>query len=161
MFWSRLCSFGRRGLSQCGGGPIGKGVFLASPLFLWAAWAQSMCAVPLCVAVGLRPSQSRLKPSPSTDFFNHLLYCYKSIPPPEGEHEALAKPSTTAVRRSLPATANQATADCKLAGVLHSNSLASLVPLLHSRTEAAAGCSSRAVTVSGVVVLGCKGPSPI
>jgi hypothetical protein len=23
--WSRLCSFGRRGLGHCGGGPIGKG----------------------------------------------------------------------------------------------------------------------------------------
>jgi hypothetical protein len=32
-----LCLSGRRGLSQCGGDPIGKGVGLVSPLFLcWA-----------------------------------------------------------------------------------------------------------------------------
>jgi hypothetical protein len=36
---SRLCSFGRHGLSHCGGGPIDKGVGLVSPLFLWSAWA--------------------------------------------------------------------------------------------------------------------------
>ena len=35
--------------------------------------------VPLFVVVGLRSPQSRLKPPPSTDFFNHLLYCYKCI----------------------------------------------------------------------------------
>jgi hypothetical protein len=32
----------RRGLSHCGGGPIGKGVGLVSPLFLRSAWAQSL-----------------------------------------------------------------------------------------------------------------------
>jgi hypothetical protein len=66
--------------------------------------------VPLCVLEGLPPSQSRLKPSFSTDIFNHLLYCCKSISSPEREHEASAPPATTAVRRSLPATA---IADCR------------------------------------------------
>ena len=88
--------------------------------------------MPLCVVVGLRPSQSRLKPSHSTDFFNHILYWYNSIPLPEGEHEESALPAKTAFRRSLPATANQATANRIDAGMLHSNFLALLVPLLHS-----------------------------
>jgi hypothetical protein len=35
LFLSRLCFFGRRGLSFCGSGPIDKGVGLVSPLFLW------------------------------------------------------------------------------------------------------------------------------
>ena len=35
----------------------------------------NMRKVSLCVVLGLRPSQSRLKPPPSTDFFNHLQYC--------------------------------------------------------------------------------------
>jgi hypothetical protein len=42
LVWSRLCSFGRRGLVHCGGCPIGKGVGLVSPLFLWSAWAKAM-----------------------------------------------------------------------------------------------------------------------
>jgi hypothetical protein len=42
--WSRLCSFGRRGIKHCVYGPIGKGVVLASPLFLWWAWVQTLGA---------------------------------------------------------------------------------------------------------------------
>jgi hypothetical protein len=38
--WSRLCSFGLRGLSQSGGEPIVKRVGLVSPPFLWSAWVQ-------------------------------------------------------------------------------------------------------------------------
>jgi hypothetical protein len=39
---SSLCSLGRRGLSHYGGGPMGNGIGLVSPLFLWSAWAQSL-----------------------------------------------------------------------------------------------------------------------
>jgi hypothetical protein len=42
LVWSRLCSFFRRGLSSCGGGPISKGVGLILPLFFWSAWARSL-----------------------------------------------------------------------------------------------------------------------
>jgi hypothetical protein len=42
LFLYRLCSFGRPGLSYCDGGPIGMGVGLVSPLFLWSAWAQAL-----------------------------------------------------------------------------------------------------------------------
>ena len=77
--------------------------------------------------------QRRTKPTTLTDFSNHFLYCLKSIPSPKGEHKVSAQSATTAVRRSLPATDNQATAGCRLTGILHSNSLASLVPLLHFR----------------------------
>jgi hypothetical protein len=42
LVWSRLCSFGRRGLSHCGGELIGNGLVHVSPLFLWSAWAQSL-----------------------------------------------------------------------------------------------------------------------
>jgi hypothetical protein len=39
---SLLCSIGRRGLSHCGDGSIGKGVFLVSPVFLGSSWAESL-----------------------------------------------------------------------------------------------------------------------
>jgi hypothetical protein len=42
LVWFRLYFFRRRGLSHCGGGPIGKGVDLVSPLYLWSAWDQSL-----------------------------------------------------------------------------------------------------------------------
>ena len=51
------------------------------------------CAVPLSVVVGLRRSQSRLIPSPSTDFFNHIRYCYKTNPPPSGSTMRRQHPS--------------------------------------------------------------------
>jgi hypothetical protein len=40
--WSRLCSFGLRGFSHCGGGPIAKCVVLVSPLFLWSICSYSL-----------------------------------------------------------------------------------------------------------------------
>jgi hypothetical protein len=42
LVWSRLFYFGLRGLSHCGGWPIGKGFVLVSPMFLWSAWAHSL-----------------------------------------------------------------------------------------------------------------------
>jgi hypothetical protein len=38
LFCSRLCSYGRRGHSLCGGDPVGKCVVLLSTLFLWSSW---------------------------------------------------------------------------------------------------------------------------
>jgi hypothetical protein len=42
LFRSRVCFFGRRGLSNCGGVPLGNDVVLVSLLFLWWTWAQSL-----------------------------------------------------------------------------------------------------------------------
>jgi hypothetical protein len=42
LVWSRLCSFGRRGLRHCVCGKISTGVGLVSPLFFWSSWAQSL-----------------------------------------------------------------------------------------------------------------------
>jgi hypothetical protein len=42
LVWSHVSSFGRSGISHCGGGPIGKGFVLVLPLFLWSAYHQSL-----------------------------------------------------------------------------------------------------------------------
>ena len=35
---TQLSSFGRSGFSDCFGWPVGKGLGLVSPLFIWSAW---------------------------------------------------------------------------------------------------------------------------
>jgi hypothetical protein len=42
LVWSRLCSFGRRGLIHFDGWPIGKGVVMFSPLYLWLVSAHTL-----------------------------------------------------------------------------------------------------------------------
>ena len=84
------------------------------------------------MVVGMRPSQSRRKPPPCTDFFNQLLYCYKGILPPEGKHETSEQPPQ--LRSAAPCQADSGGSQTggipSFVSRLHSNSLASHVSLL-------------------------------